>query len=288
MTETVKIAGEDYVAVSDDSFIEAFDETPVSWAAIFGGAAAATAVSLALVLLGSGLGLATISPWSGAATSVLGYSIAGIIWLVIMQWVASGLGGYLAGRLRTTISDPHADEVFFRDTAHGFLAWAVATLITAALFSSFITSVVSGSAKAATVVAAAESVDGENDMTSPVEYYIDGLYRPTTSIRPVDPALRAETARIIIRDAKLDSFPVEDRAYLASLIAAQAGVSDEEAQRRVNVLQSDINEAKETANSARKTAATFAILTFLSLLVGAFIASVSAAIGGRHRDIEQI
>ena len=95
MTETVKIAGEDYVTVSDDGFIEAFDETPVSWAAILGGAAAATAVSLALVLLGSGLGLATISPWSGAATSVLGYSIAGIIWLVIMQWVASGLLRFL-------------------------------------------------------------------------------------------------------------------------------------------------------------------------------------------------
>ena len=101
----------------------------VSWAAIFGGAAAAVAITLLLLELGAGFGLSSISAWPGVGTTAATVGIAGGLWLIVTQWIASGVGGYLAGRLRTKWVGVHSDEVFFRDTAHGFLAWAAATII---------------------------------------------------------------------------------------------------------------------------------------------------------------
>src|SRR4051812_9691746 len=103
----------------------------VSWGAIFAGAAAAAALSLILLVLGVGLGLSVVSPWSHTDASTIGTST--IVWIAFVQLAASGLGGYLAGRLRVRWASVHSDEVFFRDTAHGLLSWAVATLFTAAI-----------------------------------------------------------------------------------------------------------------------------------------------------------
>jgi hypothetical protein len=104
------------------------------WAAIVGGALAAIAVSIILFTAGSGFGLSTVEPWSFANRSPAEFAIGAGIWLIVMQWLSSALGGYMAGRLRTKWVGPRVDEVLFRDTAHGFLAWALATVIVAALF----------------------------------------------------------------------------------------------------------------------------------------------------------
>ena len=108
----------------------------VSWAAILAGAFVAAALTVTLVALGAGLGLSSVSPWSNAGASATTIGVATIVWLILMQLVASATGGYLAGRLRTKWVDVHTDEVFFRDTAHGFLAWAVGVVIGAALLAS--------------------------------------------------------------------------------------------------------------------------------------------------------
>jgi hypothetical protein len=100
----------------------------VEWAAILGGALGATGISIILFTLGSGLGLSTVSPWSWSNPSPTTFGIAAGIWLIVTQWLASALGGYLTGRLRTKWVGIRTDEVFFRDTAHGFLAWALATV----------------------------------------------------------------------------------------------------------------------------------------------------------------
>jgi hypothetical protein len=97
----------------------------ISWAAIIGGASAAVALSLILLALGSGFGLASVSPWPNSGASVTTLTVMTAIWLVVVQWISSGLGGYLTGRLRTKWVGVHTHEVFFRDTAHGLLAWAV-------------------------------------------------------------------------------------------------------------------------------------------------------------------
>jgi hypothetical protein len=112
----------------------------VSWAAVIGGAFVAAALSLILLALGTGLNVSSVSPWSnvGASASMIG--TAAIVWLILMQVISSSMGGYLAGRLRTKWASIHTDEVYFRDTAHGFLAWAVALVITAAFLASAATS----------------------------------------------------------------------------------------------------------------------------------------------------
>jgi MFS family permease len=110
----------------------------VSWPAIFAGATAAAALSLILLVLGMGLGFSALSPWAYGSGSAERLSWGAIIWMAVTALLASGFGGYIAGRLRDRWSDIQKDEVYFRDTAHGFLAWALATLVTAAALTSVI------------------------------------------------------------------------------------------------------------------------------------------------------
>src|ERR1700680_921970 len=114
----------------------------VSWAAVLGGATVAAATSLILLALGTGVGLSSVSPWSNAGASASAVSQTAIAWLIVSQIIASAMGGYLAGRLRTKWVNTHTDEVYFRDTAHGFLVWAVGLVIAAAFLASAATAIV--------------------------------------------------------------------------------------------------------------------------------------------------
>ncbi|WCM25026.1 hypothetical protein NDN01_13105 [Sphingomonas sp. QA11] len=169
--------------------------TAVSWGAILAGTVAATALTLTLFTLGSAFGLAAVSPWPGAGVKPTTFTIGAGIWLIVTQWLSSMLGGYMAGRLRTRWIGVHTDEVFFRDTAHGFMTWALATVIIAL------------------VALAATSI--------------------TSLAAPVP----------------------------------------------------EVEITKEAADAARKIAATFAGFVGISLVVGAFVASVGGAVGGRLRDL---
>ncbi|HAF52064.1 MAG TPA: hypothetical protein DCL03_07025, partial [Leclercia adecarboxylata] len=115
---------------------DAGSSSAVSWGAIFAGAAAAASLSLIMLMLGAGLGLTTVSPWENDGLDAGTVGIAAIGWLTFTQIVASGMGGYFAGRLRTKWVSTHTNEIYFRDTAHGFLAWAVAALVSAMLLTS--------------------------------------------------------------------------------------------------------------------------------------------------------
>jgi hypothetical protein len=79
-----------------------------------------------------------------------------------------------------------------------------------------------------------------------------------------------------------------DRSYLIQLVQAQTGVPAAEAQARVDEFTASMMEAearaRAAADAARKSAAEASTYMALSLLIGAFIASVSAALGGRLRD----
>src|SRR5271156_4287994 len=120
----------------------------VSWPAIIAGAVAIAAVALILLALGSGLGLSSVSPWPNSGPSATTFGVYAAVWLIIVQWVSAGFGGYLAGRLRTKWVGVHTDEVYFRDTAHGLLVWAVGAVVSALLLSSAVSSVASGVARA--------------------------------------------------------------------------------------------------------------------------------------------
>lgn len=167
----------------------------MSWSAIVAGAVGAIAITLTLVALGSAFGLASVSPWPGLGAKASTFAIGTGIWLIVTQWISALVGGYLAGRLRTRWTGLHTDEVFFRDTAHGFLTWATATVIVA-------------------------------------------------------------------------------------LVAVVAGALMDSA-----APDTTIAVTREAADAARKAVAAFAGFTALSLVIGAFIASVAGAIGGRLRDM---
>lgn len=252
----------------------------VSWAAVIAGAFVTAALSLTLLALGAGFGLLSVSPWSNAGVSTTAVGAAAIIWLIFVQIVASGAGGYLAGRLRTKWAAIHTDEVYFRDTAHGFLVWAVAVVITAALLGSAATAMVGGEA------ASAEGAGPENT------YFVDALFRsapggpaavPANSpaANGQDVAVRAEAAGILMNAIRENDAAAADRNYLAQLVGAHTGLSQSDAQQRVSDV---ITQAKATVDAARKATARLLLWTFLSLLIGALCASFAATVGGRQRD----
>ena len=274
----------------------------VSWAAIFAGAVSSAALSLILALLGTGLGFSTLSPYEDHSAVVLGVST--ILWVTLTSIAASGIGGYMAGRLRVKWSTVHTDEVFFRDTAHGMLAWAVATLLTAALFGSALTSAISGAATAgvgvaktvATAGAAAGGMAAKNsDMgtnLNPGEYFTDMLMRSDKPLAEANANPRAETARIFATSMANGSLAADDRTYLAQTVAARTGMTQADAEKRVDDVYARMNAAaakakaaaKDAADKARKAAATAALWLTVSLLLGAFVASLAATFGGRLRD----
>jgi hypothetical protein len=279
-------------------------QSAVSWGAILAGAAAAMAVTLVMALLGSGLGLAVVSPWGDSASATT-FAVSTVIWLVVMQWVASAFGGYITGRLRTKWTGLHTDEVFFRDTAHGFLAWCIATILVAVLLSSAVSSVVSQGVQSATTLASGAAQGAAQGATQsagtsnadPTGYFVDLMFRPTPgAATPATPAtaqddgaaMRSEVTRILVQDTASGEFPAADKAYLAQLVASRTGIPQADAEKRVDEVLAQIEAAKtkvkEAADTARKAALTTALLTVVSLLVGAFIASVAAAYAGRLRD----
>ena len=298
----------------------------VSWSAILAGAAAAAALALILLMLGTGLGLSSVSPWAYSGVSATTFGVSSILWLTFTQLVASGMGGYLAGRLRTKWVGVHTDEVYFRDTAHGFLAWAIAALATAALLTSVIGSIVSGGIQAGGVAATAAAATTGNtttvgfDMTKyhnsePMGYFVDLLFRkdinaaataltPDESgamprynlenLEPITAVSRSEVTRIFMNSIRTeDSLPTEDTRYVGQLVAQRTGLAPLDAEKRVldtyARVQAKLREAetaaKEAADSARKAFIYASLWLFISLLIGAFVASFAATYGGRQRDM---
>jgi hypothetical protein len=290
---------------STDGFYPAFEGessnvSGVSWGAIFAGAAAAAALSLILVLLGFGLGFSAVSPWAGEGVSAKGLGISTIVWLAATQIIASGLGGYIAGRLRVKWANMHGDEVYFRDTAHGFLAWCVATLVTATLVVGSVSSIVSGGVQAGASVAGgaasamtqAAGTAAANTNSDQYGYFVDSLFRDDRPAAVSDDAARGTVTRIFAQSLANGQLSPEDRTYLAQLVAQRTNLSQADAERRVDEIyartQKAIADAKVKAQQAADTAAKVAAWTslwmFIALLAGAFFASLSATFGGRRRD----
>lgn len=342
--------GPDVATVVAAPIVAPPSESAVSWGAIFAGAAAAAALSLILLILGVGLGLSSVSPWSFEGVSKETFGWSSIIWLTFTALAASGLGGYLAGRLRTKWTQIHGDETYFRDTAHGFVSWAVATLLTAGLLTSAIGGVlgtgakVAGATAGAAVSTAGVAAAGAGSVAAAapegdLNYWVDALFRSATNAGPSDPAappppgapmdanaappptpnagereigmafpprpapgngprgdrreVRAEVNRIIVNSLQGDGLDPADTQYLSQLIARETGMSPAEAQARVTDVQTRMraalekakNTAKQAADDARKATAHAALWLFITLLIGAFFASLSATWGGRRRDL---
>jgi hypothetical protein len=216
-----------------------------------------------------------------------------------VQLFAYGVGGYIAGRLRGGWARVHNDEVFFRDTAHGLLVWAVGAVIAAALLASAASSAVSGAAKLAGAASeAVGSATGQaagqaaSTMGDPTAYFSDMLWRSDKPAQGDQAAATAEGGRIMSRALYNGDLPAGDKTYLAQLVASRTGMSQPDAEKRVTDVfdqaqkakQQAVDKAKEAAEAARKTGVGVALWAFISLLVGAFSASYMATVGGRQRD----
>ncbi|MGA3089596.1 MAG: hypothetical protein ABSD75_13350 [Terriglobales bacterium] len=248
----------------------------VSWAAVISGAFVASSLSLILLSLGTGLGFSAVSPWTHNGASAAAVGAGAIAWLIVTQIAVSGLGGYLGGRLRTKWTNVHSDEVYFRDTAHGLLVWAVGMVITAGFLAS-----------AAASFAGAERTgsqfdSGQDSSLNPNAYFVDTLLRGNgPAADKTDASDRAEVSRTFAHDLQQGAMPDGDRAYLAELVSARTGLNPSDSDKRVTAVFSEI---QESAARARKTLAHLSLWLFVALLSGAFSASYAGTIGGKQRD----
>jgi hypothetical protein len=249
----------------------------VSWGAVLAGAVASLAMTLVTISFGLGVGFSVISPWGGAGVSATTFKIATGVYLIVIAMISSSIGGYIAGRLRSRWIGVQAPEVYFRDTAHGFLAWALASVLGAILLATPASSLIGGATSGLTQAAANSASSG------PVDGYVDTLLRPDTPQAQGNPAdNRGELVRLFttgLRNGK-DLDPA-DRSYVAKVVAARTGLSEPDAEKRVTDV---INQAKSDADVARKAAMQIAIWLTLSLFIGAFSAALAATEGGGLRD----
>jgi hypothetical protein len=269
-------------ASTEITFPNDSNSSGVSWGAVIAGAFVASALSLALLALGTGVGLSAASPWAnaGASSSAIGWTA--IIWMVVMQFIASSIGGYLAGRLRTKWVNVHTHEVYFRDTAHGFLVWAVGLVMTAAFLTSAAASMIGGAARSSATMAETSGPAQSGAGMGLNGYFVDSFLRTSSpSSTPINNSVHAEIGLILLHSLREGAMSSSDKSYLSQIVAAQTGLSPQEAEARVNGIYA---QAQQAADTARKAVAHAMYWTFLALLVGAFCASFAATIGGKQRD----
>ena len=281
------------LAIAD---VDDTEVSTVSWGAVIAGGIASAALTLLLLAFGVGVGFSVISPWADQGVSATTFHIGSGLFLIAIAMLSSTVGGYLAGRLRMKWVSLNSNEVYFRDTAHGLLAWAVATVVSATLLAAATTSILSSATAGLIPAAGAGAAATASSATDP---YVDTLLRadPAASTggatqlganapaaaQPSDPtATRAELGRIMAAPLRKggDVSPA-DRTYVAKVVAARTGIPQAEAEKRVN---DTIVQAKQSADEARKTAAKVALWLAAAMLAGAFAAALAATEGGYLRD----
>jgi hypothetical protein len=266
-------------------------QSGVSWAAVAAGAVSAAAFALLLIAFGAGLGLSAISPWNDSGVSASTFKTGTGIYLVIVAVMSSAVGGYLAARLRTRWVGVHTHEVFFRDTAHGFLAWAFATLLSATALSSAAAYLANG-----TTAAVSGAASQATESVNPADIYVDKLFRMSPAAQPAPASSpnsattsnanfdqsKAEVARLWTSDFH-ESYDLStaDKTYVAQIVAARTSLSQADVEKRVNDV---IAEAKTAADNARRGAAKLSFWLTAAMLFGAFAASLAAVEGGALRD----
>ena len=244
----------------------------VTWSAVLAGAVVTAALYLILLTLGAGLGLSSVSAWSNTGATASKIGTASIIWFIFAEIISSSVGGYLAGRLRTKWTVIHGDEVYFRDTAHGFLSWSAALVVTAAILGAAATAAIGGGSPS--------SSSESSHSAGPNAYFVDTLLR-SDSLKDVGNPAQAEVATILATSLHNGTLAGDDKAYLDRMVMAKTGLDQGAADKRVNDVFAN---AQEAAEAARKTAAHTLLWIFIALLIGAFCASFAGTIGGKQRD----
>jgi hypothetical protein len=222
----------------------------ISWSAVIGGSFVIATLYLILLALGAGFGLSAVSPWSSAGLTAATTGSMAIAWLIVIEIISSAFGGYLAGRLRTKWTAIHSDEVFFRDTASGFLAWAVALVVSIAFLASAAASMTGGAMQARALENAPATT-----LADPNMYFIDALFRSDRAATDVgNAATKTEAERIVVKALAAGQMPASDQSYLERLVSDRTGISQPDAATRVSQV---ITEARQAEDAVRKATAHF-------------------------------
>jgi hypothetical protein len=252
----------------------------VSWAAVTAGAVVSCALTLVLLAFGIGLGLSVVSPWSGAGVTATTFKIGTGLYLIVIAMLSSSIGGYIAGRLRSRWIGVRSDEVYFRDTAHGFVAWAFASVLGAVLLATPASSLIGGG-----VSAMGQGASAAANRAGPMEGYVDTLLRsdtPSAQAQSASGDSRGEMVRLFTSSFRNGGeLKVNDRSYVSKVVAARTGLSQADADKRVNDV---VTQIKADTDAARKATSQLAFWLTASLLLGAFCASLAATEGGGLRD----
>jgi hypothetical protein len=254
----------------------------LEWGPIFAGAVLASALSFVLLTFATAIGLSATSPWPNSGLSARIIASLAIFWIMAQQIGTFMAGAYVAGRLRSRWHGTLQDEVEFRDGLHGGLVWAVGIVIGAALLMATSGAVARTGAEITgkTAIAAASTVD-------PMDLVLDTMLRPTAdaSKRPPPPATtedpRPQVFRLLTSGVSSESLSEPNRTYLAQLVAQRAGISQEEAVKRVDEA---VTGTRQAADKARRAAILAGLVTAIALVVSFAAAWWAAMKGGEHRD----
>lgn len=270
----------------------------LEWGPVIAGAIGAAAISFVLLTFGSALGLSAISPYPYRGLSVPTFLVVATLYIALVQVCSYAAGGYLAGRMRSPWVDGAEAERHFRDGAHGFAVWALGLVISAAV----VASGVSGAAKTAIEATSAVTAGATGgaaagastaSAANPAQYAADLLLRPSANA----PANAAEgegaadpasLTRVFTRGLASGALSDEDRGYLGLVVARQTGMSQPDAEKRVDAAFAEAKEAeqkvRDAANEARKKTALAGFLTAATFAVACAAACLAAGLGGRDRD----
>jgi hypothetical protein len=247
----------------------------LQWSPIILGALAATALSFILVTFGAtvGLGVTSTAPtWRDASAAL--WILSGI-YLILQALLSFGFGGYIAGRIRTSLVVTTAEDVEHADGVHGLAVWALAVVLGAAL---------AAMVGSAALPRASSSVPaGRTSAAEPLlSYELDRLYRAGRRAPNIDlTAERAEAGRILLTASSHDGMSADDRAYLIQQVGAVTGLASPDAERRVDNV---IANAKTAISRSRRSTILLAFSIATAVLLGAVAAWAAACAGGRHRD----
>lgn len=290
MAHIETVAGiEPAVVINDD------DRSYVDWPAIFAGTVLATAISFVLLTFGSAIGLSMSSARVGEGTSLFWVAIVGALWLLWVQISSFMAGGYLTGRLRRRHGDSTEAESDIRDGSHGLVMWSLGVLLGAFIAFWGVSGTISAAGSAASAVGSgvANVATEAADQFGADSLLVDRALRGGANAnQPVDEGTRSEIGRILastLGDGELDQ---GDRDYLVSVVSQRAGIPPEEAQARIDQVVEQGRaleaQARDAAETARKTTLIAAFLAAASLLVSGAAAYFGATLGGKHRDEQTV
>lgn len=276
----------------------------IEWTPIIAGALAVSAISFLLLTFGGAVGLSLTSPWPGTGARLWVVAFAVLWWMVVVQIGSFAAGGYLAGRMRSRWGTSTTPESQFRDSVHGFMVWVVGVLIGALVLGMIGSGAARTGVQSASLLAGGAATAASAAKPGPADYAVDLLFRPVAGGEPRttpgndrtasgnEEAVRNEANRIFASAIANRALSQRDYDYLTQVVVTRAGLSQNEAQQRVQAAVSEAQnlevKAREQADKARKSAIITGFMAAASLLIGMLAAVSSAAAGGRHRDEDRI